>query len=121
MKIDLVKANACLDEYVTALSDPNGNPYRVQSRTWGEFCMKRHGFEVDSLPLWDRVALWFALLILTKRVCKISQLETIQLRLPRGLSTELAIKKHLYGHTSTVGQSLRRILNENGHTPNYEL
>jgi hypothetical protein len=75
-KYDLAKANAVIDEYLRELANPAKLPGRI-GRTWIEFCMERNGMipHVHGLDFGEAHALWYASLIITKRLCEVARAE----------------------------------------------
>jgi hypothetical protein len=109
--IDFSKAGLVVDEYVKAMTnpDPRAMPKQISSRSWIEFCLERNGVikDVRALKLGQSHALWYACLILTKRVREVSRLEKRLLFIRPGGTTENTIKRLLDGDLrSNIGSQL---------------
>jgi hypothetical protein len=115
MKIDLAKANALIDEYIAELT--NVDRIAHVGRSWLEFAFERHGLIADQrkLPVFDSHPLWYACLILTRRVREVSRLETKHMSTAPGRTTENTIRRLRKGnlrHTVTAPR-LEAILEQN--------
>ena len=100
LNIDISKADSAVTEYVNELSKDTNIPTRIACRTWIEFLLERHGViaDVRALRFGQAHAIWYACLILTKRVREVSRLEK-QCRLNTfGRTTEGTIRRLLNGN-----------------------
>jgi hypothetical protein len=113
---DLSKADAVIDEYAAAIQDKGQLPSK-HNRIWLEFCLERNGMipSARGTPFWEVVALWYACLIVTKRLREISRLEkaTNHLTLQR-VTTEQVVRRCLnrkaFSYNSQTAITLREIL-----------
>jgi hypothetical protein len=118
MKIDLAKANAAIDEYLRVLTDSRSIGPQIAGRTWIMALLERHGIieSARKVHVLDQHALWYACLILTKRVREVSRTENKILRVRRGgKTTETTIRRLRSGNLrdTVVAPRLDRILAEN--------
>lgn len=91
---DLTNAKALVDDYIQTLSDPEKIPARC-NRTWVEFALERHGIipDVRGLAFMESHSLWYACLIVTGAVRKVSRLESKILHPLPGQTTENTIRR----------------------------
>jgi hypothetical protein len=113
-KYDLSKASAVIDEYLRELADPNKIPGRI-GRTWIEFCMQRNGMipDVRNLGFGEAHALWYAALIVTKRLREVSRAERAAMP-NQPFKTETTVRRmmkpHTFSHDSLTARYVRDIL-----------
>jgi hypothetical protein len=92
---DLSRAEATIADYLRAIENPDrlGRP----GRTWLEFCMVRNGLIPDErkLGFGESHAIWYAALVVTKNVQRVSSAEV-----HHGVATRPA----------TTARTIRRIL-----------
>jgi len=95
MKIDLVKANEAIDEYVGCLKDPDYPSRRAASLYWQQFCLERHGVipSARALDLTDHCVLWTACVVATKRVREVSRLGVEHRAVRSGQSLQKTLNK----------------------------
>ncbi len=122
-KFDLTNAQAVVDEYCTSLADPTQIPGRI-GRTWIETRLEKHGVIPDmrGLGFMESHAIWYACLIVTGSVRRVSKLERTLLpgrTTHRGVSTESTIRKMLDrvwpAGTGVAASYLHEILDKVGH------
>lgn len=76
-KFDLTNAQALVTEYVAALNDPSRMPVRTAARSFLEPLMEKHGVipSVRGLGFMEAHTIWYACLIVTGNVRRVSRLE----------------------------------------------
>ncbi len=98
--IDFSKAPQVVAEYERELSREDVIPTKIGCRSWVEFCLERNGVihDVRALRFSESHAIWYACLIKTGAVRRISRMEK-RLRLNVwGRSTEGTIRRMLKGN-----------------------
>jgi hypothetical protein len=82
---------------VREIQRPDLPPARIGSRSWIELAMARHGIVPtykDQFGWGDSNAIWYACLVVTGNVRRVSRLEK-QLRMCRQTTTETTIRRML--------------------------
>jgi hypothetical protein len=117
MKISIQSANAAIDEYLLALQSPRNLPTQIRNRIWILSLMIRHGivYDIQNLHLNEIFAIWYAILVLAKRVREVSRIECQVLRSAPGSSTENTIQRLRTGdlRSTVVAPVLEKLLMEN--------
>lgn len=120
-KYDLTNAASVVAEYIAALNDPNRMPARTAARSFIEPVLEKHGVirSVRELRFMEAHAIWYACLVVTGNVRRVSRLEKSLMRVRDGRSTEKTIKmlrtrKGIAGN-SIAAVHLNEILESVGH------
>jgi|SRR6516225_8427407 hypothetical protein len=117
MKISLQAASAAIDEYLIALQSPTNDPTHIRNRIWIFSLMMRHGivYDIQNVHLKDIFAIWYAMLVLARRVREVSGIERRVLRSPPERSTENTIRRLRTGdlRPTVVAPVLENLLREN--------
>lgn len=111
-KYDLTNAQALVEEYCAGISNPDTIPTKY-NRCWLEFAMERLGIipNVRALGLFESHVIWYACLVVTGNVRRVTRLEGQFLFIKPGCCTETTIRKMLKGQSNSIGAPvLREIL-----------
>ncbi len=111
--IDPAKAQSLIDEYLSEIN--RGTRLGCLGRTWMEFALQRHGLieDVRRLKFMESHTLWYACLIITGNVRRVSRAEKINTVGAR--KTEWTIRQLRTGRMqqTLAAQILRQILENN--------
>jgi hypothetical protein len=100
-KYDLANAAALVAEYEAHIANPDRKVGQT-GRVWLEFFLEKHGIipSARGLHLGESHALWYAILVITKSVRRVSRLEVKHNTARPGRTTERTIRMCLSNKAS---------------------